>query len=333
MSRALALLLLAVTAAAEPEREFLREEAYNYRVIGRLPAGWKRTGTRLAYTYSIDAIPHAHIHFVRQRVNGALDVRKEIERRASSYRFPGAPKTAKGKIGKVQWAGRDALGYEFKATVQGVECTRRATVLFVNSIWYELIETVYGAGAESDERCRAGLDVFRSGFRLLTSPLPEGVELDTAERTIKDEQFGFEIVKPKGFIRMPVNTGADPGCRVAFEREAQNGRLHARVRLFEYAVRRKIAPDKWFDVFFTSFGARHSDPKREEVRSPRIAGSKSIWSEQFTGMRDKQEVRTRVHLVWSESGRVFVLRVRVQAEADKAFEQGLKRVTESFKVR
>ena len=69
------------------------------------------------------------------------------------------------------------------------------------------------------------------------------------------------------------------------------------------------------------------------MRSPRVTGSKSVWSEQFTGMRDNQEVRTRVHLVWGESGRVFVLRVRVQAEADQAFEQGLRRVTESFKVR
>jgi hypothetical protein len=37
--------------------------------------------------------------------------------------------------------------------------------------------------------------------------------------------------------------------------------------------------------------------------------------------------------VWGDSGRVFVLRIRVQAEADQAFAAGLKRVVEGFKVR
>ena len=130
-----------------------------------------------------------------------------------------------------------------------------------------------------------------------------------------------------------MNTGADPGCRVAFARVSQNGRLHTRVRLFEYAVRQKIISERWFDVFFTSFGASHGDPRREEIPSPVFAGAKSTWSERFTGMRDKQEVRTTVHLVWGDSGRVFVLRIRVQAEADQAFAAGLKRVVEGFKVR
>ncbi len=120
---------------------------------------------------------------------------------------------------------------------------------------------------------------------------------------------------------------------MAFARTARNGRLHARVRLFEYAVRQMIAPDKWFDIFFTSFSSNHRDARREEIRSPVIAGSKSTWSERFTGVRDKLEVRTIVHIVWGESGRVFVLRVRVQAEADQAFAAGLKKAVDGFKVR
>ena len=52
--RAFAALLL-VAGPLLAESEVVREEIYNYRIVGTLPAGWKRTSARLSFTYSIDA--------------------------------------------------------------------------------------------------------------------------------------------------------------------------------------------------------------------------------------------------------------------------------------
>ena len=323
------LALLAGSALAESQTELLREEVYNYRVVGKLPAGWKRRGGSLTYTYFVDEIPHAYVHLVRERVDDDLDVAAALQRREAQYRFPGAPKEAKGTIGSVTWGGRKTLLYEFRAKVQGVACYRRVTILFDRSIWYEMIETIYG---KPPQQAQQGLDVFRNGFRLLTEPLPEGAAIDAAERTITDKQFGFTITKPQGFVRVAVDPARDPGCRVAFERVAQNGVQHARVRLFEYAVRQKIAPDKWFDIFFGSFSGPHRNVKRAKAKAPEIPGARTVWAERFFGERDKHPVSTLVLIIWGESGRVFVLRLRTQADADRAFAAGLATVVKTLTV-
>ena len=329
MTRLLIPLLLLTGAAVAEEQEVLREEAYNYRIVGRLPVGWKRDGTRLAYTFRDDGIPHAHVVFARQRVRGRIEVAREIEQRRTHYRFPATPKGEKGTVTAGRWAGRQAWLYDLKTTVRGVACRRRVTILFTGRIWYELIETHYGSPKEN---CRAGLAVFRDGFRLLVEPLAKGAEEDAAERTITSKEFGFRIVKPRGFLLRPVSTAADPGVRVHFERKAQNGRRHARVRLFEFAARRRVVADKWFAVFFSGFTANNNDGKREKIPAPGIVGTKNVWAERFTGTRDKLPIRTLVVIAHAESGRVFVLRIRTQADADTAFKAGLEKVLSSFRA-
>ncbi|MCZ6785806.1 MAG: hypothetical protein O7E54_01445 [Planctomycetota bacterium] len=325
------LLALVTTAHAAPEPELLREEVYNYRVVGKLPPGWRRRAGSLAYTYAIDDVPHAHAHVVRERVKGAFDAAKEIARRATRYRFPGAPKEAKGTTASVTWGGRPALRYDFFATVNGVACHRRVTAMFSGSIWYELIETIYGV---PDDRCKQGLAVLLNGFQILTPPLPKGATRDAAKKILRDDRYGYELLKPRGFLRVAVNPAIDPGCRVSFQRAGPHGVRHARVRLFEYATRTRIAPEKWFDIFYGSFASRHKEARREQIKPPAkgIRGARTVWAEQWSGDRDKHAIRTIVLLVWAKSGRVFVLRIRTQADAAEAFADDLARVTQSLKV-
>ena len=135
-------LLLAAVAAAAPE--LLRQEPFNFRVVGKLPPGWQRNGDKLAWAFEIDGIPHAYVHLHRERLRGVVDVEKEVRARVPHYAFPGQPKDAAGAVTTTTWAKRPAVRYELATTVQGIACRRRVTAICVKSVWYELIETVYG---------------------------------------------------------------------------------------------------------------------------------------------------------------------------------------------
>ena len=53
--RALLLCALAGAATAAEAPELLREESFNYRIVGKLPAGWSRDKAGvLGYTYSVE---------------------------------------------------------------------------------------------------------------------------------------------------------------------------------------------------------------------------------------------------------------------------------------
>jgi len=324
----LLLLLLAESAAAQVE--LLREEAYNYRIVGALPKAWKRQGVRRSYSFFIDAIPHAHVQFARQRIRGEPDLAKELAKRAVHYRFPETPKETKGTIRKTRWGGRDAWLYQITGMVRGVACTRRVTALLEQGVFYELIETVYGDKTAALDRCRRGLEVFRTGFSLLTNPLPDGATTDPAETRLTDARYGYTIVKPRGFLRLAVDPAADPGVREHFERV--NDRQHARVRLFEFPARESLRPPRWFDVFYSGFRANHDQATRADETPPAVPGSRSVWVQRFEGTRDGLAIRTRVYLVHAQNGRVFVLRVRTQDGADTLFAKGLKQALDSFRA-
>jgi hypothetical protein len=329
--RTLLLLCAAAVATAAAESEVLREEAYNYRVVGALPKGWARQSGRRHWTYAIDKIPHAHVQFARQRVNGSLDIKKELRRREVQYKFPGSPKDARGTIRKATWGGREAHVYEFRTTIRDIECLRRVTVLFDRPRWYELIETVYGK--DTEQRCAEGLAVFRDGFRLLVRPLAEAAKTDTAERTLESVEYGYRILKPENFLLVDIDTGAAPGVRVRFERAAAQNR-HARVRLFEHGVRRIAHPERWFDVFYSSFAAGHMGASKEKLEAPpAIPGASRVWGYAFEGRREGLRIRTSVLLIHAKNGRVFVLRVREQADLTKALREALDRVVASLEVR
>ena len=96
MIRGLVLFMAAATAAAAPAEELLREEVFNYRVVGSLPAGWRQQKASLHFTWFVDGIPHAHVQLARQRVEGKVDVEREFRKRLPHYLFPGSPKDADG---------------------------------------------------------------------------------------------------------------------------------------------------------------------------------------------------------------------------------------------
>jgi len=330
---ALLLLALAVPAAAAPRGELIREEAFNYRIAGRLPPGWKqRESKKLVFTFSIDSIPHAYVHFVRERLAGRVDARHEIKARAPSYRFPGAPAPVSETVGRTTWSGREAVLYTHQAQVKGVQCRRRVTALFVQPFWYELIETIYGEKTSAQEDCRRGLELFRNGFRLLAPPLDPALLRDEKQATIESAEYGFKLTKPKGFRRVPVDTGLDPGCRIAFE-DARPGPVRSmRVRLFEYGVRQAFDARKWIDIAFNAFAGVNERASREEVVAPRVPGAAQVRAARFAGVRDNRPVRVLVILLQAESGRVLSLRIKTLDKADARLAAVVRTVLESFEV-
>jgi len=330
--RVLTLLLLAAAAGAAPGGELLREEGYNFRIVGELPAGWQRRADSLVWCFSVDGIPHAYVHFVRERLQGELDVEEQVRKRAPQYRFPGAPDDAQETIRAADWAGYPAVEYLHEATLGGVVCRRRVLALYRAPFWYELIETVHGAKTGEIEACARGLRVFERGFRRLVEPLPEELRLDTAERTIADEELGYRLGKPLGFVRAEVDPGADPGLRVAFTAQAPDPRCNVRVRLFEYGVRDAVDPAQWFDVFYAAFADAHRQPRREPAPAPALPRTRLVRAERFSGEREGIAVTTLVLLVQAASGRVFVLRVRTAQGADTEFAEPVARILASLAV-
>jgi hypothetical protein len=331
--RALGGLLLAAAAAAAPPRELLREESFNYRVVGALPAGWEQSKADLpSYEFSIDGIPHAYVRLVRERVAGDVDVEAQLRKRAPHYRFPSAPADAPWTVTPVEWADGKAFLFEHEATVGGVLCRRRVRALFAKSVWYELTETVFGAETEKEDACARGLDVFRHGFRLLTRPVDAAALADAGAATVRSEEFGFEIAKPEGFRRLEVDTATDPGCRVAFERVLPAGR-HVLVRLFEYGAREKLDPEPWIAIFFNGFVGAHREAHREPEEAPPVPGARKVWAERFTGEREGgAAVTTRLYLVHAEDGRVFALHVRSTGAEEDASREALANVLAGFRV-
>jgi hypothetical protein len=330
----LAILLLAALLIAAPEQELIREEPFNYRIVGKLPAGWKqRPDRKLSFAFSIDGIPHAYVLLVRERLRGTLDVEEQVRKRAPHYRFPSAPKEAKETVRTTVWAGRTAVLYEHETTIKGVVSRRRVTALFAKSIWYELIETIHGADTENEPACASGLRVFRRGFRLLVEPLPEAETSTLAESEIANTAYGFTMLKPKGFRRLPVDTGQDPGCRLAFEAQAAHPGKHIRIRLFEYGMRKTFDASGWLDIFFTGFATLYRDVERAEAEAPAIRGAKEVIAARFTGVRDEHRVRTLVILMHAESGRVLALRIRTQDGAETLFADSIRSVLEKLQVR
>jgi len=326
-----ALLLAARTGQAAPEGELLREEAYNYRVVGTLPRGWRRPSDALAFVFSIDDIPHAYVHLVRARVQGEVDVAGQIRRRAANYHFPGAGEDPVERTEDVRWGGRPALRYEHEAKIGGVTARRVVTAMVERSHWYELIETVYGDATAARPEVRDGIAVFRDGFRLLVPPLPPAAAEDPAEAVIADRDLGYRLVKPAGFLRVDVEPAIDPGCRLAFERKGP-GRQHARVRLFEYGVWRSYDAKTWLDNFFAGFAGSHLSARREPAAPPEIRGAEKIDAERFTGTRDDAAIVTEIALIRARDGRVFALRIRTQDGAAEAFRDALAAVVSSLEL-
>lgn len=326
------LLLAAAAALSAPPRELLREEAFNYRVVGELPPGWEQPQPgQASWQFSIDGIPHAHVRLVRERIEGEVDVEAQLRKRAPHYRFPSAPEDAPWTVAPAEWADRKAFLFEHEATVGGVLCRRRVRALFAKSVWYELTETVFGAETEDEDACRKGLDVFRIGFRLLTQPVPAEALAGTGAETIASQEFGYRLLKPEGFRRLEVDTGADPGCRVAFERALPAGR-HVLVRLFEYGTREALDAEQWTSIFFAGFGAAHKKPRREPEEAPPVPGARKVSAVRFTGERDGAPVTTRLYLVHAEDGRVLALRVRTVGEEGDASRSALGAVLAGFRV-
>ncbi|MGH7163076.1 MAG: hypothetical protein ACREID_06305, partial [Planctomycetota bacterium] len=199
--RPLPFLLFAAAAAAGERAELLRDDRFNFRILGRLPRGWSRVGEGLEFTFTVEEIPHAHVRLVRERVEGSVDVRAEVERRASGYRFPSAPPAAPASFSGATWGGRPAVLYEHETEARGVRCRRRVLALHAKGVWYELFETVYGDAA-ADPLFLDGRKLFQEGFRLLAPPLPPEADRTAAREEIRDEEAGFRLLKPEGWRRL-----------------------------------------------------------------------------------------------------------------------------------
>jgi len=329
MPRRLAALgaLLLLAAPLRAEEEVIREEAYNYRIVGELPAGWKRAPAKLVFTYEIDGVPHAYVHLIRERLRGELVVHEELKRRARHYRFPGAPKDAPEAIEPVKWAGRDAYRYEHEAKIHGLPCRRVVRAMFDRGVWYECIETHHG---EPTPAALAGLACFRGGFRLLVEPVPEEEKDDPAARTYADGVFGFRFDKPAGFVRVPVNPAADPGGRLAFERRGPRPGQSVSVRVFEYGVRKQYDPAEWLDLFAGAFGREHTAVKKAPWDPPAAKGAVKTNGVQLEGRRDGKPVVVRIVLWQGPSGRVIGLRTTAHDGAEQAHAASLKALAESF---
>lgn len=331
LPRLAVLLVLAAPLLGAPTPELLREEAYNYRIVGELPRGWQRRPNTLAFAFAVDDIPHAFVHLVRGHLDGAVDVQEQLLRRASQYRFPGAPEGAE-TVRKEPWAGHDAFVLDHEAVVNGVPCRRHVCAMVVAGVWYERIETVYGAATEEMPACRDGLRVFREGFRLLVEPLPAAAREDTAERSIEDPGLGFRILKPEGFVRRDVDLTADPGLRVALEARLPDPRHGVVVRLFEYGVREDLDARKWLDGFFSGFGVYCAKATREPADAPAVRGATGAEAERFRGVREGREIEELLILVRAKSGRVFCLRIRTTGDAGDALAGKIGAILASLQV-
>ncbi len=316
--RAPLLLLFAATAAFAADPEILREEALNFRVRGTLPQSWIRREGTMHFVFRVDGIAHAHVQIVAERLakDAVVDLDEQFRKRAEHYRFPGAPKDAIEKTAEGSWGGQGGRVYEHEVTLGGTLCRRRVTAVFARATWYERIETIYGEGTEEEPTCAQGLRTLRDGFSLLVAPLPPEESAAEAETSIDSEEFGFHLTKPGGFRRLDVDTGTDPGIRVAFERTGPGRNQHLRVRLFEYGIREMFDPAKWIDVFFGSFATDHTEPAREAVAPPTIPGAKRVTATRLRGKRDGFSIETLILLVESPAGRVFALWIRSQEAAD-----------------
>ncbi|MEM8885467.1 MAG: hypothetical protein AAGD14_15485 [Planctomycetota bacterium] len=306
----------------------LREERYNYRVFGRLPAGWKRDKQRLTWIYAIDDIPHAYVHFVRERVSGTVDVEAELVRRRERYRFPAA-KDPVETVREIQWAGRDAWQFEHSAKVHGLDCKRIVRALFTGGVWYECIETHHGPATPA---ARAGFASFRNGFRLLVQPVPEDERQDNAARAFVDGTNGFRLDKPKGYVRIEVNPGADPGCRVAFRRRGPTAGQQVTIRLFEYGVRKQYEPLVWLDRFAEAFGRSHAKVSRESWKPPTVDGAEQVHGTRLRGSRDGAPVVTEIALWQSRSGRVIGYRMSATGDAETTHRQSIRALIESIRL-
>ena len=322
------LLLLAATAPAAPPPELLREEAYNCRIVGELPRGWKRRGDALVFVFAIDEIPHAYVHLLRDRLLGPVDVEARMKLRAAHYRFPGAPAGTE-TVSKGRWAGRDAVLLEHEAVVNGVKCRRSVAAFVAQGVWYERIDTVYGEKTEELDACREGLDVFRKGFRLLAEPLTAEEKTDPAEKTIEDRDLGFRLVKPQGFVRKEVDLAADPGLRVAFEARL-DPRKGVLVRLFEYGVRNDIPPQAWMDIFHGGFLEHVPKALRAPAEAPEVPGAEETLAEKFTGEREGHAIEELVVYVRASGGRIFCLRIRSTDGPPPPLDLGLQVNAESL---
>jgi len=327
----LASVLLATTvaqvAAAGPTPEVLREEQFNYRIIGVLPRGWKRTPDKLVYTYAVDGIPLAYVHFVRERVSGTIDVEAELKRRAIHYRFPGAPKQPTEKYTAIRWSDRDAVSYEHELTIAGVACKRIVRAMVDNGVWYECIETLHG---EPGPRVLAGLACFRGGFLLLTRPVAKSALGSTVARRINDAVYGYRIEKPEGYLLQHANPGADPGCRLAILRAGPDAGQQLSIRLFEYGVRKKYNPAAWLDLLEQSFRRSHVKARREKCEAPIIDGAQHGDGMLLFGSRDDRKVETTIYLWQAQSGRVFGLRIVSHSGAAKTHAASLSKLIGSL---
>lgn len=333
MRLALLVCLAAVAYAAAPEKELVRDEPFNFRVVGELPRGWERRPHTTVWSFGIDGIPHAYVHLVRERLRGNLDVEAQVQKRAKHYRFPGKLEDVKETVGRTEWGGRSAVLFEYSARVRGVLSRRRVTALYVASFWYELIETIYGEETETIDRCRRGLRVFREGFGLLVEPISAEDLEDIGRKTIESEHLGYRIVKPEGFKRIAIDTGQDPGCRVAFGARKGDPHKTVRVRLFEFGVRQTFDPEVWFDVFFGSFATINAPAKRDKTDALKLKGAAHVWAEIFRGNRDEREVRTLLMLAQTASKRIFAIRIRSADGAHEDFKDELRAVLESVEIR
>jgi len=122
-----ALLFVLLAAPAEAPAELIRNEPWNFRVLGKLPAGWKRRNTStLDFTYTLETIPHAHTRLFYSHIKGVIDPQVVLEKRRGAYRFPGA-KDAHEIMGAASWRGFPAAVFRHEVKLHGVICRRRVT--------------------------------------------------------------------------------------------------------------------------------------------------------------------------------------------------------------
>ena len=145
MSGLPALLFVLLAAPADAPAEFIRNEPWNFRVLGKLPAGWKpRKGSTLDFTYTLETIPHAHTRLFHSHVKGAIDPQVLLDKRRGAYRFPGA-KDAKEVMGEAKWGGFPAAVFRHERTrCLQVFCVPGGTAVCLEPQGIEHVETLIG---------------------------------------------------------------------------------------------------------------------------------------------------------------------------------------------
>ncbi len=332
---AAAILLIGLCAggsAAAPAGELVREEAFNYKIAGKLPAGWVRRENELVWVFSIDKIPHAYVHLLRQRLASKIDAGAELKRRAQNYRFPGMPEADQGTFKRALWGNDVVATLALESKHKGVACRRIVRARCAGAAWYEQIETIYAAADENDARCAQGLAVFRRGFRLLAPPVSKADLTATDAKEIEDGETGYTLNKPAGFRRLAVDPGKERGIRIAFRAEATDRRRFALVRLFEYGRYPRFAAQQWLNSFFTGFATEHESATRHKETAPAIQGAKEVHATLFKGRRDQSPRQVRVILCRTESGRVFVLRITTSHGAENDFRKQIQALVGSLRL-